>query len=154
MKRRIPATASGVLASLVLASLPLAAGCTTPNPVITLGTASAPAMVAGAAPTSGRYFLTAEVTLAVPSGGTATPAWWYYYELVTEQGLAISASVDASTAIDMSCAEDVSVGPSSNYQCTLVFEVPCGQTAAYLEYEAGKAVAVWSSSNPPPVPGC
>jgi hypothetical protein len=147
-------TASVLLASLALASLPLAAGCSTPNPTLTINSASVPAMVGGASPTSGRYFLTVNVTLTVPSGAVATPAWWYYYEVVTTNGIAVSPSIDASTATDGACAEDIAVGPGSNFSCNLVFEVPCKDTAGLLEYEAGKAEAAWSSSNPPPAPGC
>ncbi len=120
------------------------AGCssTPPPPTLTIGTNPAPTVVkdvAGYPAPEGRYLLEITVGLDNPDAGAAfVSGWWYDYALATRNGLLLSPST-LSNLVAMPCASDTDVIAGGKLQCTLVFDVPCGDQAATLSYE-GSAV--------------
>jgi hypothetical protein len=156
MKRTIHAVASASLLGLLLT-----AGCnSSPNPTLTLGAITSPAMVATLSPPTGSYFVQIPVTLTNPAE-TPLPGWWYYYEVATEKNLELMAAPDASTAVAMPCDSSVTLypltsGASATYTCNLVVEVPCGDVPVAVVYTAeGKtAEALLTPSTLPSPSGC
>jgi hypothetical protein len=141
-----------------LVALALACSTTsTPTPTLTINSVSAPATVATLSPPTGRYFVELNVTLANVTPAPVS-AWFYYYSLITESGLAVAPSIDANAAVATPCSFDITLGPavmglSPKYTCNLVFEVPCAETAAELIYGTQGANAL--VQNPPgPSPSC
>jgi len=149
MKRTFAFLAAGVLVSSL-------AACTSPPPppTLTVGTPLVKQEVAGTPAPQGRYLLEVPVTLAnTAAGATVVSGWWYEYALATEGMLLLTPST-LSNLVEEPCASDTNVGPGGKFTCTLVFDLPCGDTAAAVAYEGAAVTALIPGARTVTVANC
>lgn len=104
---------------------------------LTVGKVDSPYAIGSIKPSSGRYFLTVDVTLANVSSPAPVPAAFAYYSLTTQAGLSIIAS-PYSANVASPCAVDTSVTKAAKYTCTVAFEVPTSDSPAHIDYDDKK----------------
>jgi hypothetical protein len=140
-----------------LAIIAPACSTTATGATLVINSVTSPASVGSLSPSAGRYFVEVNVTLGNP-GSAPIPAWFYYFQLITMQGIDVSPALDANAVVGTPCADDIFVGPQTgatppNYRCNIVFEVPCNQTAQALDYAAGGGAGAEIPAPPAP-PSC
>jgi hypothetical protein len=120
---------------------------------ISVGTVASPSILAGSSPGAERYFLTVQATLHDVSAPEAVPVGFTNYTLATTKGLVIMPST-VSALLSMPCASDTSVSAGAAYSCTIVFEMPSGDSPTLLTYAdpRGDTATAPVSYTVPPLP--
>jgi len=108
------------------------AGSSSGGVSLSVTSTSEPAMVGGFPPSSGTFYLVVDVTLRNTGASAPLSTSPLLFTLQTNQALDVTSSPAQASG---ECSDSVSVASGGQDTCSVVFEVPAGQTPSAVVYD-------------------